>query len=84
MRARSPVAVDDDAERGHPGDRPQRLLSGVQGGGPDALEQVSDLLDLANAQRSTARDGHRGASIAPMSRRPVQGCSSATARSGER
>ena len=41
------VAVNDDAQRGDPGAGPERLPGGAQGGRPDALEQVADLLDLA-------------------------------------
>jgi len=41
------VAVEDDRQRGEPGAGAERLPGGVQGGRPDAVEQVAHLLELA-------------------------------------
>ena len=79
------VTADDHGQGGDPGGRLERVLRGLQGGGPHALEQVADLLDARDVL--TGQLLAAGAEVpqpAPRSHRPVRAGSSAAPRPGGR
>ncbi len=74
------AAVDDDVQRRDPDDGSEGVFRGVQGGGPDAFEQVTDLLLQATWTVMRCADVHPSDAGVLIGRRWVRLGSSAAGR----